>query len=135
MDVGAMRTEIEAALATITGLRVGKWGQTVRVPAALVTLPDSVKFHATYGVGSSVVEDLMVIVLAAKPDSRTAVDALMPFVAETGAKSIKAKLEGTTWATIDDLTVTSADFDVVSYQDTPYLSAMFHTMIIGKGAI
>jgi hypothetical protein len=135
MDVMAMRTEIETALATITGLRVGKWGQQVRVPAALVTLPESVKFHQTYGVGSSLVEDLMVLVLAAKPDARTAVETLGPFVAETGAKSIKAKLEGYGWTTIDDLTVQSCDFDVVTYQETPYLSAMFHTQIIGKGAV
>lgn len=135
MDTGAMRTEIETALATITGLRVGKWGLQVRVPAALVTLPESVKFHQTMGVGSSRVEDLMVLVLAAKPDARTAVETLMPYVAEIGAKSIKLKLETYAWTTIDDLTVLSVDFDVVTYQETPYLAAMFHTDIIGKGAI
>lgn len=130
-----MRTEIEAALGTIAGLRVGKWGQQVRVPAALVTLPESVKFHQTAGVGSTRVEDLMVLVLAAKPDAVTAVGTLMPYVAETGAQSIKAKLETYAWTTIDDLTVLSVDFDVVTYQETPYLAAMFHTDIMGKGAI
>jgi hypothetical protein len=131
----AARTEIETALKTITGLRVGRWGDTVRIPGALVTLPESVKAHGGYGVGFTVIEGLMVLVLAAKPESRTALDALAPYVRETGASSIKAKLESYAWTTMDDVTVTQVDFEVVSYQDTPYLSAMFHTQIIGKGAI
>lgn len=130
-----MRTEIETALATIAGLRVAGWGQQVRAPAALVTLPESVDFHQTFGAGSSRVKDLMVIVLVAKPNDRTAVEKLMPFAAETGASSIKGKLESYAWTTIDDLTVLSVDFDVVTYQETPYLAAMFHTDIIGKGAV
>lgn len=130
----AVRTEIETALKTITGLRVGKWGHAVRIPGALVTLPESVKVHGGYGVGFTVIEGLMVLVLAAKPQEATALETLAPYVAETGAKSIKAKLESYTWTTVDDLTVTQCDFDVVSYQDVPYLSAMFHTQIIGRGA-
>lgn len=135
MDTGAMRLEIETALKTINGLRVAGWGAQVRPPAALVTLPESVKFHQTMGVGSSRVEDLMVIVLVPRPNDTRAVEQLMPFVAETGGQSIKAKLESYAWTTIDDLTVLSVDFDVVTYQETPYLAAMFHTDIFGKGAI
>jgi hypothetical protein len=135
MDPMAVRTEIETVLATVPTLRVGKWGQQVRSPAGLVTLPESVKTHGGYGTGFTVVEGLMVLVLVAKPNEARTVDTLAPFVAETGAKSIKAKLEGTAWATVDDVTVPSVDFEIVNYQETPYLSAVFHTQIIGKGAI
>jgi hypothetical protein len=135
VDTFAARTEIETALKTITGLRVGRWGDKVNVPAALVTLPESVKAHGGYGVGFTVIEGLMVLVLAAKPSERTALDVLAPFVREIGASSIKGKLESYAWTTVDDVTVTQCDFEVVSYQDTPYLSAMFHTQIIGKGAV
>jgi hypothetical protein len=135
MDPMAVRTEIETALKTITGLRVGKWGEQVRIPGALVTLPESVNRHGGYGVGSTQIEGLMVLVLAAKPESRTAVETLAPYVAETGVKSVTAKLESYGWTTADDVTVTKIEFEVVSYQDTPYLSAMYHTMIIGKGVV
>ncbi len=131
----AVRTEIETALKTITGLRVGRWGDTVRIPGALVTLPEEVQRHGGYGVGSTQMDGLMVLVLAAKPEARTAVDDLAPYVRETGAKSITAKLESYAWTTADDVTVMKISFEVVSYQEVPYLSAMFHTQIIGKGAI
>lgn len=130
-----MREEVEAALKTIAGLRVTPWGTQVRVPAALVTLPESVNFHQTYGTGSTRIVDMMVLVLTGKPDERTAVSKLMPYAAETGPNSVKAKLEGYAWTTLDVMTVTSVDFDVVSYESTPYLAAMFHLDIAGKGAV
>lgn len=135
MDPLAARAQIETALATITGLRVTKWGAQVQVPAALVTLPERIDYHQTYGAGSTRIVDMMVLVLASKPDTRTAVSTLLPYAAETGAKSIKAVLEAYAWTALDVMTVTSVDFDVVTYEGTPYLAAMFHLDIVGKGAV
>jgi hypothetical protein len=135
VDTGAVRTQIETALRTITGLRVAEWGHQINPPAALVTLPDSVKFHQTYGAGTTRIDDMMVLVIVGKPESRTSVKELMPYVAETGAKSIKAVLEGYTWTALEVMTVLSADFDVVTFKDQPYLAAMFHLDIFGRGAV
>lgn len=135
MDPLGAREQIETALDTIPGLRVTKWGTQVAVPAALVTLPERVDYHQTYGVGSTRIVDMMVLVLASKPDSRTAVTTLLPYAAETGPLSIKAVLEGYAWTALDVMTVTSVDFDVVTYEGTSYLAAMFHLDIIGRGAV
>jgi hypothetical protein len=136
MDTGAVIAEVETALRTITGLRVTPWGvKNVHVPAAMVTLPESVDFHQTYGVGSTRMKDLIVLVLASRADARSAVTTLAPYVAELGAKSIKAKLEGYAWTTLEVMTVLSVEFDAVEFAGNPYLAAMFHTDIAGRGAV
>lgn len=134
MDVGAVMTEIETPLKTI-GLRTAVWGvKTISPPAAIITLPDAVDFHGGYGVGSTRIRDLMVVVLVGRADARSALKTLMPYCAETGTKSVKASLEGYAFTTFDVITVESVEFDTVTYGDVPYLAAMFHTDIVGKGA-
>jgi len=138
MNLADVMTETENALKTINGLRVFGWS-TPRIapPAAIVTLPENVLFHQTYGTGSTKLEDLIVVVMVSRAKDRTAVKDLMPYVAETGAKSVKTVLEG--WAPAgaawDVLTVNSVEFDAVAYGEVPYLAAMFHMEIIGKGAL
>ena len=138
MNLGDVMTEVETALKTVTNLRVYGWSaKAIAPPAAIVTLPENVLFHQSYGVGSSKLDDLIVLLMVSRATNRTAVKDLMPYVAETGAKSVKAVLEGWTPAAgvWDILTVLSVEFDAVSYAGTPYLAAMFHTEITGKGAV
>lgn len=135
MNLGDVMTQVRAALKTIPGMRVPTGhSESLHPPAALVTFPESVEFHQTYGVGGTKITDMLVLILVPDPGSRTAMDKLLPYVAEVGASSVKAVLEGYAYTALDIMTVRSVDFETVEYAEVPYLAAMFHTEIIGKGA-
>lgn len=131
-----MSEEIRGVLATITNLRVPLWGASqVQAPAAIVALPDRVTFDETYGRGKDSYPDLPVVVLVGKPEDRASLKSLAAYAAGSGARSVKAKLEAATWTTCDNVTVEWCEFDALAtYAGTPYLAAIFHLKILGKGA-
>lgn len=143
MDLTAVMTEIDTRLKTITGLRVPEMGFTksVRPPAAVQYPPDRITFDGTYGRGCDVYEDHIVVVFVAgnATDNRSSLKAIAPYLAGSGAKSIKAKLDSATTATpytsCSDLTVVWAELDDgATIGGNDYLAALFHCKIIGVGA-
>ena len=136
MDLEAVSLEIQAQLGTITGLRVPPWGaKQPQVPAALVALPTKVDFDETYGRGKDRYPDLPVVVLVGAAEERASRKKLAEFAAGSGAKSVKAVLEARTWTSCDSVRVTSVDFDdTATYVGEPFLAAIFHLDIIGRGA-
>lgn len=137
MNLGDVLDELNARLATIDGLRVlTAENNTVHAPAALVTLPEAVNFHSTYGVGTTTIDDLVVMVLIANPGERQAMTQVMPYVNEVGAQSIKACLEAPSPvpASFDVITVKSVEFETVEISEVPYLAALFHCHLVGTGA-
>lgn len=136
MDLNAVSDEIRTALATITGLRIVPWGvNQAQPPAALVGLPEQVDFDDTYGRGKDLYPDLPVVVLVGAPEQRASIINLSAYVAGSGAKSVKQKLEAYVWTTCDNVTVESCEFDPnATFAGTPYLAAIFHLKILGRGA-
>jgi hypothetical protein len=136
MDLYAVKDELATVLKTITGLRAYAWAQgSVEPPAALPGWPDRLDYVQTYGRGQSHVEDLPVLVLVGKASERVAAKRLGEYVAESGAKSIPATLEGRTgsWTTCDVVTVAWVGFPAVTLAGVDYLAAEFHLDITGKG--
>lgn len=135
MDLEDVSEEIRTALAGIAGLRRPPWGvEQIQPPAAVVALPERVDFDETYGRGKDRYPDLPVVVLVGRAEERASLKSLAAYADGSGAKSVKQVLEAYVWTTCDAVTVTSCEFDAsASYAGTPYLAAIFHLDIIGKG--
>jgi len=129
-------TKVGLALATPTPkLRVYPYGTPkIEAPAAVVTLPETLNLHETYGQGVTSFRDLAVLVMVRDLVRREAFKTLANYVKPTGATSVKAALESYVPAAQawDSLTVTSVDFDVVTMDGAPFLTALFHLDIIGN---
>jgi hypothetical protein len=137
VDLYAVMTEIATQIDSITTLRAYGWQQgTVQPPAALVGYPDSVDYAGTYGRYQTRVPDLPVLVLVGKASDRIAAKRLGEFLAETGAKSIPAKImaRAGSWVACDVVTVKSATFPAVQLAGVDYLAVEFHLDVVGKGA-
>lgn len=142
MDLYAVMTEIDTRLKTITGLRVAEFGfpKTVQVPAAVQYPPDRITYDQTYGRGSDGYEDHIVVVFVAgsATSNRAGLKAIAPYLAGSGTKSIKAKLDATgtaPYASCSDLTVVWAELDAgARIAGNDFLAALFHCKIYGAGA-
>lgn len=136
MDLYAVKDEIATTLKTITGLRAYAWppGSLV-APVALPGWPDRLDYMQTYGRGQSHCPDLPVLVVVGKASERAAAKRLGEYVAETGVKSIPAKLEARTgsWVACDTVTVSWVGFPAAQIAAVDYLAAEFHLDIVGRG--
>ena len=130
--------ELRAALATITGLNVPPWGGDIaKPPAAVIAMPDSIEFDASYRRGRDTIPDLQLIVIVDYQNSRSGFEAIAPYLDGSGPKSIKAltaaKNAATSWTSCDRARVTSVSIDLPTYKETTVVSATFHLTIVGKG--
>lgn len=134
MDLFNVMSQVGTAVDTITGLRVKAWdAQTGSAPMALVTLPAEIDYHGTYGAGLQVITDLGVLVLLGKASDRVALKRACEYVHPTGAKSVKKAIETyPSYTALDDITVTSAEFEREATLDgTEYLGVLFHCTVHG----
>jgi hypothetical protein len=140
MDIYAVMTEIDVRLRTISGLRVAEFGhaRSIQPPAAVQYPPERINFDGTYGRGSDEYEDHIVVVLVGSANARSALKAVAPYLAGSGAKSIKAKLDysnAAPYTSCSDLTVQWAELDASArIAGGDYLAALFHCKITGAGA-
>lgn len=130
-----MMNEVATALGGVTGLRVYPWAQkTITPPGAVLSLPDSIDYHGTYGTGQEMINDLVCVVMLGKASERAALKNLGPYVAGSGAKSVKTVLEAYAYTTCHTLTVTSVEFPEMTLAGVEYLAALFHIDIVGTAA-
>lgn len=139
MDLAAIMLEVDTRLKTIAGLRVSLGFEgTINAPAAVQYPPQRITFDGTYGRGSDDLEDLVVVVFVGRSSNRAALTAISPYLAGSGAKSIKAKLDATgaaPYTACSDLTVVYAEIDDgAEIGGRKYLAALFHCKITGPGA-
>lgn len=134
MHLDTVMTEVAAALAEITGLRVFDYPpDTVTPPAGYLFYPRSIDFDETYGRGEDRFTDLPIVLVAGKAVARAARDTVAAWSAGDGAKSVKRALEARTWTTCDDVTVTSCEFDVERVGGVAYLAVLFKATVVGPG--
>jgi hypothetical protein len=134
MNLADVIDNVRSALGTIPSLRVADWGAAkVTAPAGLVLPPEKIEFGLTYGAGCDRYPDLWVMVLVDDPTNWRAWRELAPYVAGSGASSVRAALEGFAYTACDPqcVKVTSAEFDVVKYAGVSYLAAIFHLDLTG----
>lgn len=138
MDVIALMGEIATKL-TATGLRVAPIGSDTVLPppSAVIYLPDSTDYDQSYGRGSVKVNDLAVVLLVAGTTRRTAPLVLQPYLADSGAKSIKYAVDMATagpYTNAFDVQVTRYEIDYAArMNDVEYLAVLFHINAEGSG--
>lgn len=140
MDLFAVMTEVDTRLKTIPGLSVemGWAGKLARVPAAVQYPPARLDFDLTYGRGTDQYSDLIVVVFVGRANNRQALKDITPYLAGSGTKSIKAKLDlspTAPYTSCADLQVQWADLDpTATIAGNTYMAALFHCKITGLGA-
>lgn len=136
--MAAVLAEVVARLETIASLEVhyGFPGKLGRVPAAVVYPPERVEFDMTYGRGADAYPELIVVIFVRRSTNRTMIAEISPYLAGSGAQSIKAKLDTSTapYASAFDVQVQWADLDpLAAFAGGEYLAALFHIKITGSG--
>jgi hypothetical protein len=136
--LGPLMVEVADVLKTITGLQVfAHPPEKINPPGGAVSYPDKIAYGVTYGGprGAVRVEGLPIVLVVGKATTVSARDTVSRWTATTGPASVPALLEAHSWVVCDDLTVTDADFDVVTIGAVDYLAAMFKAtvMISGEG--
>lgn len=125
--------ELGTALETVTGLRVFPyWADRIVPPAAVVGWPDPLTYDSTMARGSDECV-VPVTVMVGKVDARTSRDALAQYADGAGAHSIKAALDGGTYAACDSVRVASCEFGVTTVAGVDHLSGTFQVEITGQG--
>jgi hypothetical protein len=137
MILGDVMDEVAAVLATITGLRMQAYpAHTVTPPAGVVNYPQGagVLYDQTFGRGETSYPDLEVTLVTQRVTERSARDQASAWVSDTGDQSVVAQIEAhTTWTSCDEVTVTSAEFTIVTVGTAEYLGVVFHLDITGPG--
>lgn len=133
MNLGDVMDELAEAVDTISGLRVtGYYPGTISPPSGWVDLPQSYTFDQTFGRGlDSMILEVWVAVTML--DHRTARNAITPYLAGSGASSVKAAIEGYTPTAYHSARVERAEFNVISVGGQDYLAATFMVNVTGSG--
>ena len=134
MRLDLVMDEVKTALETITGLSVFAYPPpTLKPPAGYVSYPREINFDETYQRGEDSYVDLPIVLVASKVTEKTARDTVAGWAAGDGPNSIKAAMEARTWTSCDDLTVTTAEFNVEKIAGVDYLAVMFKATVTGPG--
>lgn len=123
--LAAIYGELEEVLDTVPGLRVGKWGNSVNVPAALISLPQSIDRMTG---GTIKLTDVVITVVVGRAVARESLSEIMRL---TGA--VSETLDPHDWQTLSDLTISHIEYDTVTINGASeaFLAALFHTDIAG----
>jgi len=125
--------DLGEALKVIDGLRVKPYTeQRVMAPMAMVSLPRTYSYDATFDRGSDDIE-IPIVVMVGRIDAEPARNALGPYVDPTGPDSIKAAVENHKSTVWDIAHVIDVQFLVMASSGTEYLTATFRVRIVGSG--
>lgn len=135
MDLNAVLDDVGARLKAVPGLegRVYDYEpDSVSPPAAIVLLPDRMRFDLTYGRGADSIE-LPVLLIESRVDDRSRRSRIASWCSGSGSSSIKAALEREPFAVFDSLQVKEITFDPYEIGGVVYVGALFLLDIVGSG--
>jgi hypothetical protein len=101
-------------------------------PTFEVGLPEAINFDEEYDEGSDSMTFPASVWVGRKQD-RSSVVNLAPYVATSGAKSIKAVLESGTYTAFETIQVQTVEFVIAPIASVEYLGAQFTIEITGPG--
>lgn len=134
MNLAAVMQAICDRADTIVGLQCFPYPPDhITPPTFEVGLPAPINFDEEYDEGS----DSMIFpaaVWVGRKQDRSSVANLAPYVASSGAKSIKAVLESGTYTAFGTLHVPSVEFVIAPIAAVDYLGAQFTIEISGEGS-
>lgn len=133
--MAAVMDELKTELSTITGLRTFAYPpDKVDPPAAIIGYPNSIDFDVSMGRGTDHIE-FPIFLMVGRLTDRTSRDKLAPFLAGSGASSIKGVLKAAEpWVAMASVRVKSATIEVVTMAGMDYLTAVFTVDVFGPGA-
>lgn len=131
MELLAFNAEMKTTLDGIAGLRAYSWeNDAASPPAAVLPAPERIVYRTTYR-GYQTFERYPIVLFVARLQARTALTDLGPYVAATGASSIRAVVEGHAWVNADTVVVEDCDITPVTMAGIDYLGAVFHLTVTG----
>jgi hypothetical protein len=134
MNLADVMDEIAEAMTQIAGLTVHAYPiASLTAPAGYLSYPVSIDYDEAYQRGEDQFTDLPIVLVAGKSNDKAARNKVAKWAAGAGLDSIKGALEGRSWNTFDDITVTSVEFDAELIGSVPYLAAMFKATVVGSG--
>lgn len=135
MNVAAVMDELATELDTITGLRVFAYPpDKVDPPAAIIGYPEMVDFDVSMGRGTDHIR-FPIFLMVGRLLDRTSRDKLAPFLAGSGASSVKGVLKAAEpFVAMSSVRVASATIEVVTMAGMDYLTAIFSVDVFGPGA-
>lgn len=132
ISAAAVQDGLGARLGTIAGLRVSDYlADSIAPPAAVVAVEELI-YDVTMGRGTDSGR-FLVHVLVGRANDRAARDALDPYLNGSGAKSVKAAVEGgggDLGGAADSVRVESATVSVMTVGAVDYLAATFTVDVI-----
>jgi hypothetical protein len=126
-DINAIRAGLTTRLATITGLRVATEQPDNPNPPIAIVVPVGTSYDDTFGRGMDTIT-FTVLVMVGRVAERQAQRNLDAFCNTSGAKSIKAAIEGdkTLGGTVFDCRVTEMrNYGQITVGDVTYLGCEF----------
>lgn len=134
MNLADVMDEIAEAMTQIAGLTVHAYPiASLTGPAGYLAYPRSIDYDEAYDRGEDQFTDLPIVLVVGKANDKSARDKVGKWAAGSGLDSIKGALEGRSWESFDDLTVTSVEFDGEMIGSVPYLAALFKATVVGPG--
>lgn len=134
MNLADVMIETAKVLQDALGFTVASWPVAKLVaPAGYVSYPREIDYDQTYQRGSDQFTDLPIVLVCGKANDEAARNTAAAWTDGSGATSVKQLLEQHAWTSCDDLTVTTAEFDVEMLGGVPYLAAMFKATVVGPG--
>jgi hypothetical protein len=136
-DIESILDEISGKMAALSGVVAYAWdkGNITTTPAVLVGLPDRVGYRTTYSrKGKSLA--ITLVVLVGKSNERAAHKNLLPFLENSGERSVFRVIDSafTTYTTCDDVTVLDGEPGIWVSAGTQYLGAEFTINVTATGA-
>lgn len=137
MNIQDIMDEIGQKLAAIPKLRVYQYNvDKLPPPGAIVGLPETIDFDATYGRGSDSLT-IPVWVMVARASAQAAGAQLAAYLDGTGARSVKAAVDSSstnTYSSCDTVTVQRAVPDGYISGGVELLGAEFTVHVAGSGS-
>lgn len=133
MNVGAVMDALADALREIESVRVFEYPpDSVSAPAAIVSYPDPWVFDAAMGRGADSAT-FPVHVVVGRVSDRASRDALTPYMAGDGARSVKLALETdpTLGAAVDWCRVGEVSVGRIDVGGVMYVAATFQVAVFG----
>lgn len=135
MNLTEVQDEMAERLDQIDGLRVPDRGNKPTPPAALFLLPEEIRFDDNYRRGAdSWVQEITILV--GRGSERSAWQLLHDFVAGSGPRSVKARLDSSPaapYTSCDTVHVTNVTLGSVRVSEVDYLGATFSVSVTGPG--
>lgn len=129
--------EITGKMSALAGVVAYAWdkGKITTTPAVLVGLPDRTQYRTAYSRRGKKLT-VTLVVLVGKANERAAQKNLLPFIENSGERSVFKVLDSefTTYTTCDDVTVVECEPDIWINAGTHYLGAEFTIDVTATGA-